>query len=129
MMWQVLKDWRALERSQWFGKERMAKLQTRKLKEIVEHALGKVPLYQRLYAERGLDASGITSPASILRFPILTKRDLGSVPLEDRTAMGTQLESCTVTTTSGTTGKPFTMLRAPQETAYWIALQLRRFRA
>jgi len=127
MILQLARDWVWLQRSQWLRKDQLAEMQARKLREMVSHAYQKVPFYHRLYDAAGVDPSSITDTMSIHRLPIITKQHLQDIPLEERTAMGTDLSACIPSTTSGSTGMPIMVLRGPHALSYRTALWLRRF--
>ena len=127
MILRLARDWVWLQRSQWLRKDQIAEMQARKLREMVSHAYQKVPFYHRLYDAAGVDPSSITDTMSIHRLPITTKQHFGDIPLEERTAMDTDLSACIPSITSGSTGMPITVLRDPRALSYQIALRLRRY--
>ncbi len=129
MILQTIRDWAWLERSQWLDKKRLTEIQSRKLREIVEHAFRKVPLYHERFTNAGIDPSSIANFSHIRRIPIMTKQDARDTPLKERTAVDADLDSCIARTTSGSTGIPVTVLDEPQVSARRAALWLRRFRS
>lgn len=126
MMPEMIKDWAWLQRSQWLKKEQIAEIQSRKLRAIVSHAFDKVPFYQRLYKTVGVDASSIRDTTTIGKLPIMTKQHARETPLAERTAVDTDVSSCILRTTSGSTGVPITILDDPYSAPYRLALHLRR---
>jgi phenylacetate-CoA ligase len=128
-MWQMLKDWAWLERSQWFGEDKITGVQARKLEATVNHAYETVPFYRELYNQKGIDHLNFDSPAGVTGLPIVSKDDFRKSSLEERTASDTDSSSCTIRITSGSSGAPIKILMAPRETTYLMALRLRLFRA
>jgi phenylacetate-CoA ligase len=104
---------------QWWPQERTKAWQWAKVKELLEHAQGAVPYYQRLFAGLGIQASDIRSWDDFARLPILTKEDiqsnLGRLLARDAQAVENQ--------TGGSTGQP---LRFYQDTEYkeWETVSL-----
>jgi phenylacetate-CoA ligase len=123
----MLKDWLSLQSSQWKGKEELAEIQSRKLREIVNHAYRKVPLYRKVYDAAGVNPSSVTNTASIRNLTILTKEHIRNTTLEERTAPGIDPSSCSHITTSGSTGEPITVLEEPRARSHRVALYMRRF--
>lgn len=125
MFFQILRDWTSLEQSQWFEKQRLAKIQGTKLKEIVNYAYHNVPFYNKLYRSHGLDLERIKSASDLPKLPAVTRRDLQGETLDVRTASGIDLNSCMVRTSSGTTATPVQVLEDTHSMAYSDALNLR----
>ena len=109
------------------GREQLAEIQDRKLRQIVRYAFDKVPFYHRLYEAAGIDPDIITNTKVISRLPIVTKQQARDVPLKDRTAVNSNPSACIPRTTSGATGIPVTILEEPKSAARRAAIWLRRF--
>jgi len=122
MMLQILRNWRWLQKSQWFGKEQLIALQANGLNTIIEHAICKVPLYRKLYSAAGL-LPGQNN--TVDRLPIITREQFKVTPLSERTAIDVDINTCMPHTTSGTTGIPVKLLEDPYWTAWQEALVLR----
>ena len=86
-MWQLLNDWGSLERSQWFGEDKVAGLQATKLEATVNHAYEKVPFYRRLYKEKRVDHFTFDTPGGLAELPIVSKYEFRKSSLEERTAL------------------------------------------
>ncbi len=125
MMLELLKDWVWLQRSQWLKREQLARVQARKVRDTVRHAFAKVSFYHRLYGDYGVDVNSIVDARSITSLPTITKQDLQSTPLAQRTASDVDPGSCHVRTTSGSTGTPVTILQDDRVIAYRAAMLLR----
>lgn len=123
MIIQVLKNWRWLSRTQWLSREELMSIQAQKLRAMVSHAYNTTAFYKRLY---GPTLPEIQTSRDIKKLPLITKEHLRSVPLEERTAVGTDLKRCLKRTTSGTSGIPVVILEDPASAAYVEGLSIRR---
>ncbi len=125
MFFQILRCWASLQRSQWFEKSRLAKIQDDNLKEIIDYAYRNVPFYNKLYRAHGVDLEGIKHASDLSKLPAITRSDLQGETLEVRTATGTDLNSCMLRTSSGTTATPVQVLEDRRSISYRDALNLR----
>lgn len=64
---------RALEKSQWWPRERLRSYQTERLRAFIEHLARRVPYYREAFARLGLGANDLRSLDDLARFPFLTK--------------------------------------------------------
>jgi len=122
---QILSCWASLQRSQWFDNQRLTKIQGTALKEIFKHAYHNVPFYNKLYSSHGIDLESIKGIPDLQKLPIITRNALQEETLNARTATGTDLNSCMLRTTSGTSASPVQVLEDMQSIAYRDALNLR----
>jgi phenylacetate-CoA ligase len=97
-----------LLRSQWWGSERIASYQRRKLVRMMRHAVSSIPYYRSL----GIEAESITSPEDIGRFPYLTKPLLQARMREFLHAAAAP-EKLYVSRSSGSSGQPTTTYFSP----------------
>lgn len=108
-------------RDQWPAAQ-LAEFCTKRLQTMVMHAATTTPYYRRLFADLGLDPSGIRTPADLQVLPILEKqtvqRHLGEFHSEAAASMG-----CSTVHTSGTTGTglifPMTLAAEQEQWAVW----------
>jgi phenylacetate-CoA ligase len=125
MFFQILRCWSSLQRSQWFDRLRLAKIQDDNLREIVNYAYHNVPFYSKLYRSHGVDLDGIKHSSDLSKLPVITRSDLQGESLEVRTAKGADLNSCMLRTSSGTTATPIHVLEDTRSISYRDALNLR----
>ena len=59
---------------------RLRRYQERRLRALVRHAYGRVPLYRRRFDAAGLRPESIRSLDDLGRIPILSKRELREAP-------------------------------------------------
>ena len=89
--------------------EELNHLQNLKLRNIIRHAYENVPYYQSLFSSGGLSPEDIRSVEDLKYIPITTKEDLKAAGIEKITTQGISLSSYLQISTSGNTGKPFTV--------------------
>jgi phenylacetate-CoA ligase len=116
-----------LQRSQWFDRTRLERLQSRKLREIVQHAYRGVPYYRRLFDEAGLRPEDIRRPEDLVRVPVSTKADLQRAGIEGL-AEGLDSGRNHQERTSGSAGRPFVVHYDRAFVAHRNALFLRALR-
>ncbi|MCL4487838.1 MAG: hypothetical protein M1570_06870 [Chloroflexi bacterium] len=93
----------------------LQQLQDHRLRALVQHAYDRVPYYRELFKSAGLTPKDIQTVRDLPRIPVTTKGALRSLPIENRIASGTNLETCNVRLTSGTTGEPFKVIFSRQD--------------
>ena len=64
---------RRMETQQWWPAEKIAALQSERLRCLVDRAYRQVPYYRRLFDERGLGPGAIRCAADLPKLPFLTK--------------------------------------------------------
>ncbi|ATE60932.1 phenylacetate--CoA ligase family protein [Thauera sinica] len=67
---------RRLEDSQWWSRDRLAQLQARRLRELLQHARAHVPYYRDLFARTGFDPDAVTRVEDLQRLPFLGKPEI-----------------------------------------------------
>jgi len=102
--------------------------QDRRLRKLVRHAHAAVPYYRRLFDRAGVRPDEIRCAADLVRLPISTKAELRRQPIEELTAVGANLERCWRTTSSGTSGTPFSAYRDAGCSCLFFALTARALR-
>lgn len=125
MMIQILRALASLQRSQWFERRRLARIQDVKLKRIVNHAYHNVPFYNNLYRTHGINPINFEGVSDLSKLPRVTRDDLQREPLETRTSTDADLSACMPTITSGTTGSPVQVYDDPFSVPYRDAQNLR----
>lgn len=96
-----------IEQTQWLDPEALRKLQTERLRALLQHAVRNVPFYRERFGRDGLRVDDISTLEDIKRLPFLAKRDV----LNDGAQMVARNASALrfSTRTSGTTGTPLTI--------------------
>ncbi|MEM4151270.1 MAG: hypothetical protein QW663_01000, partial [Nitrososphaerota archaeon] len=77
MLFDVIRHFLSLQRSQWFDKKKLSQIQAKKLASIISHAYNNVAFYRELYSSIGLNNS-----PRIEELPLITKEIIRAVPTE-----------------------------------------------
>ena len=100
-------------------------LQDSKLRLLVEHAYRKVPYYRSLFNDAGLSPANIQSLDDLPRVPVSTREDLQSEAINRRVDQTLDFAQCLQRKTSGSSGKPLTVILTPGENRTRRMVQLR----
>lgn len=73
---------RTLQKTQWFRRDEIERLQNRNLRALMKHAYQTVPYYRRVFRERHLIPEDIKDPQGLIKLPQLTKEDIQKNPQE-----------------------------------------------
>src|SRR3954470_20941338 len=94
----------SLERSQWFSREELNRLETQSLIELLSYAGTNVPYYRELFQKERFDPRGLRSRADLAALPLLTREIVRERydDLVDPRHRGLNIKKGT----SGSTGKP-----------------------
>ena len=64
---------RILQKTQWYDRRNLERLQKKNLRLLIKHAYDTVPYYNKIFRERGLYPSDIRNVEDLVKLPILTK--------------------------------------------------------
>jgi len=95
------------------------------LRRLLRHAYEKVPLYRRHFDEAGFHPDAFRGLADLDRIPPLTKARLKDADLVEAVAVGTDPASCSIVTTSGSTGVPMRIVLGHHERCWHRAVAWR----
>src|SRR5689334_17966197 len=70
--------WRELERSQWYSRPELERIQFERLEQLVRHAFAHCPYYRGLWQERGLHPRRLQSLDDWQRWPLLRREDVSA---------------------------------------------------
>ena len=108
---------------------KLGKLQWRKLKSLLKHSYENVPFYHRKFDQAKIKPDDIRTIEDLGKIPLTTKTELQRFPLEYLTARNIDLETCTKTRTSGSTGTPLNLLldrrTVDQSSHLWARMYMR----
>ncbi len=104
-----MRQYRSLRRTQYLSREELARLQMRKLREILEHAQATVPFWQERFRQAGIAPRDIRSLDNLRLLPLLTKSDLRTAKDQLRSAQFQHIPLHS-RRTSGSTGVPVEVL-------------------
>lgn len=65
--------YRFLLKSQWYSKKELESLQFKKLKMLLNHAYENVPMYKRIFKQRGITPLDIKTSEDMRKLPVITK--------------------------------------------------------
>ena len=115
---------RFLSSTEWLSETDLFDLQSRKLRQLIDHCYRNVPYYRRVFDELGLTPDDIQSREDLSKLPILTKQiikdnygDLISTDVNDRGSIDGS--------TGGSTGIP---MRFKEDVNSWNRLRALTFR-
>jgi phenylacetate-CoA ligase len=86
--------------------EQIKRIQNQKLHKLVKHSYEKVPYYRRLFDSLKLKPEDIQCTDDLKKLPLLSKKIIKSLPLEQFIAKGIDIKNCRTAMTSGSTGIP-----------------------
>jgi phenylacetate-CoA ligase len=118
-----------LERTQWWSREQLLELQSRRLRVLLHYAYERVPFYRRAFDERGLTPADINTASDLSALPVLNRRDVRRHSAELR-ATGFPGRRRLVARTGGSTGEPlafFTTLEDRYSRGYARSLRALRW--
>jgi phenylacetate-CoA ligase len=124
----MLREWRALEASQWWPRQQLEALRAERLKALLEHARLNVPFYERRFQDAGVDPRGMDPVAALAALPPLEKRDIQDSRMELR-ARNLPASELIENRTGGSTGSPlvFDLDRARSASRYAAELRADRW--
>jgi len=96
-----------LKRSQYFPKEKLKEIQTRKLKQLLQYSYENVPYYHQLFKQNDVHPNNIKSLEDLKKIPILTKKKI-QLNLDKMISKKIGKKNLFKNYTGGSTGKPLT---------------------
>lgn len=111
--------------SSWWPPQKLRRLQEDRLRQLLIHAYGNVPLYRRLYDEAGFRPEDFRSLDDLERIPLLRKERLKMARPEEMVARGVDPERCGSVKTSGSTGTPLRVYLGAHEQQWQRAVAWR----
>ena len=110
------------------SRHRILANQNRDLRRLIAHACERVPYYRRLFDEHGVDPNAIGDRAALAALPVTDREALQSLPVQDTLAAGVDARQLLAYTTSGSSGRPFTIRRTWSEERRLAAFRMRAMR-
>ncbi|MFL0267492.1 phenylacetate--CoA ligase family protein [Candidatus Clostridium radicumherbarum] len=107
------KQYKFLEKSQWWTREQHEEYQMLQIKRLLEHAYKNVPYYTRTFNEREIKPEDIKCFNDLKKLPYLTK-DVVRSNLEDLVARNYDRTKLEMHTTSGTSAMPMDFYIEPK---------------
>jgi phenylacetate-CoA ligase len=110
------------------GRTRIVEDQNRRLRRVIAHARERVPYYRKLFDEHGVDPDAVTDRTGLSSLPLTNREDLQALPAHDLLAAGVNAAHLLSYTTSGSSGRPFTIRRTWAEERRLAAFRMRAMR-
>ena len=99
-----------LRKTQWLRPQELERMQWRALRRVVRHAYERVPYYRRLFDSAGIEPADIRGRADLSLIPVTTKEALQQTPEDELLTKGARPADAIHRRTSGTTGKPLSVI-------------------
>jgi phenylacetate-CoA ligase len=122
------RNYRRLSKNQWREREAIRRWQSARLRRLVESAGRHVPYYRDLLARARIAPESIRSIEDLARIPVTTKRELQAMDVQLRVDARYEAARLSPQQSSGSTGRPFTVLYDRHFRAVRDALFLRALR-
>lgn len=114
------------DQSQWWTPEELRAAQFSQLAQLLAHAAATVPFYRARLAAAGFDPRHPLTPAVWQKIPVLERQEVQQAPVALHSARTPQGHGKTFTvTTSGSIGRPVTVVRTAIDGLHWDAHTLR----
>ena len=108
------------------SRQDIVEFRDRRIRRVVRHAYENVPLYRKLFDERGTRPDQINGAADLGRAPIISRTEVQLAKLSDRLARGVDADKLIVRKTTGSSGQCLEVMRTWTEEQ---KLNLMRWRA
>ena len=109
-------------------RQQIIKVQIKQLRRLIAYAYECVPYYRRLFDRHDLRPEDIRSLADLPAVPISDREDLQRLPVHESLAAGIDPARLLAYTTSGSSGRPFTIRRTWKEERSLAAFRMRAMR-
>lgn len=106
----ISRNFRLLQKSQWWSEQELVDYQNKKLRELITHAYYNVPYYGELFKKLGLKPGDIRSKEDLTKLPILTKEEIRKNYPGKIVAKNISKNDSYLTGSSGSTGEPLKYL-------------------
>jgi phenylacetate-CoA ligase len=116
----------ALDRSQWFAPDVIARGQFRQLGALTAHAARHSPHFASRLRAAGMKAADLARPEGLAALPLLRREDLQHPAADvDCAALPDGHGPVSTASSSGSTGEPVTVRKTALEARFWQAMTLR----
>jgi len=101
----ISRNFKFLEKSQWWSKEELQKYQNKKLRALIKHAYENVPYYHHEWRKLNLKLQDIKTIKDLRKIPIITKEDIRK-NFNDFKSKDFAVRKPKPSATGGSTGEP-----------------------
>jgi phenylacetate-CoA ligase len=95
---------------QWAGRDEIRRLQERKLRQLIAHSYDAIPYFRTLLDQARLSSTDVSRLEDLEKLPITTKSELQRRPVAELTDRSIDISTLRSERTSGSSGRPFTVL-------------------
>jgi phenylacetate-CoA ligase len=121
----IMRDWRELEKTQWWNPPQLKELQERRLQALIEHVYNNVAFYRTRFDQLKLKPADIRTTEDLQKIPILTKEDVKNNFPDGLVAQNIGRKKIQLGMTGGSTGRPLQFYRFVDSTSRDWAAALR----
>jgi phenylacetate-CoA ligase len=114
-----------LQKTQWFPRQEIERVQARNLGVLLTHAYESVPYYRRVFRERNLSPKDVRNVDDLVKLPVLTKADIRS-NLENLVSRRSPSSSLLLRR-SGGTGNQITFFTTKDDLSWVVAAEYRAY--
>lgn len=112
-------------KNQWLDAKSLAKLQTRRLRHIIDYAYRHVGFYRQLFSKERIDPYSIETIEDLCKFPVVTRSELVRAFPKRIVSDEVTIRECVTIHSSGLTGEPGTFLFTRDDWAFHEGIALR----
>ncbi len=120
---QTMRVFGSLLNAQWRDPQAVRLLREKKFRHLIRHTYESVPYYRKLFDDAGLSPGDIKTLDDIAYIPISEKKDLQAAGTDAITSSSFPAASLHSSKTSGSSGRPFTILQE----ARWLRVRKAMF--
>lgn len=113
------------QRTVYFSREQLIKMQNNKLRYLIKHAYNKVPFYKHIFKENNISPSDINNINDLNKIPIIRKGRFKSDPINNLISYDHNYQQLIRLTTGGSTGEPLSTYITRKEKDWRAAIHLR----
>ncbi|VAX34859.1 FIG00929056: hypothetical protein [hydrothermal vent metagenome] len=114
-----------LDKSQWWTREELLKVQWTELQKLLEHTYANVPYWQDVFKKSGLTPEKIKNYSDFVKLPITLKDDIRAS--KERMIAGNYKGKTWTKTTGGSTGVPLELDYTPESYDWRVAVSKRGY--
>lgn len=121
----MYKNFKFLNKSQWWSEEQLKDYQDKKLRALIHHAYLNVPYYTEVFNERKLKPKDIKSQEDLHKLPLLTKEIIRKNFPDKMQARNISPKKLILSGSGGSTGEPLQYYRTKKDLSFARACNLR----
>jgi len=120
----ILYNLHKLRKNTWLPFSELEKIQVKKLRKILKYAYENIAFYHQKFNKAKVRPGDIKSIEDLHKIPVLTKSEVQK-NFKSLIAKGIEIQRCKISTTSGSTGIPLTVVAEEKASHILVANNLR----